>query len=145
MTHFIDKETEAQDYFAQVLQVAETKLYSGINIGKDLSDVPVVWNLPANAGDTGLIPDPGRFHLPQQSLPAAASSKACALEPVVQNMKIHCSEKPAHCNKQQPLAVTRETPHAAMKTQQSQKYIHKFWVAETSKARSGGWAGLSYC
>ena len=23
----------------------------------------VVKNLPANAGDTGLIPDPGRFHM----------------------------------------------------------------------------------
>ena len=33
MTRFIDKETEAQDYFAQVLQVAETKVYSGVNTG----------------------------------------------------------------------------------------------------------------
>jgi len=27
----------------------------------------VVKNLPANAGDTGLIPDPGRFHMPQSN------------------------------------------------------------------------------
>ena len=26
---------------------------------------PVVENLPANAGDTGLIPGPGRSHMPQ--------------------------------------------------------------------------------
>ena len=26
---------------------------------------PVVKNLPANAGDTGSIPDPGRSHMPQ--------------------------------------------------------------------------------
>ena len=32
-----------------------------------MSDVPggtVDRNLPANAGDTGLIPGPGRFHMP---------------------------------------------------------------------------------
>jgi len=28
---------------------------------------PVVKNPPANAGDTGLIPDPGRLHMPQSS------------------------------------------------------------------------------
>ena len=33
----------------------------------------VVKNLPANAGDTGSIPDPGRFHMPW-------SNKACALQ-----------------------------------------------------------------
>ena len=27
----------------------------------------VVKNLPANAGDTGPIPDPGRFHMPQSN------------------------------------------------------------------------------
>ena len=26
---------------------------------------PVVKNLPCNAGDTGLIPGPGGFHIPQ--------------------------------------------------------------------------------
>ena len=26
---------------------------------------PVVKDLPVNAGDTGLIPDPGRFHMPR--------------------------------------------------------------------------------
>ena len=31
---------------------------------QDFSGVSVVKNLPANAGDTGSIPDPGRFHMP---------------------------------------------------------------------------------
>jgi len=32
----------------------------------DFPGGPVVKNLPANAGDTGLIPDPGRF-MPQDN------------------------------------------------------------------------------
>ena len=31
---------------------------------KDFPGGSVVRNLPANAGDTGLIPSPGRFHVP---------------------------------------------------------------------------------
>ena len=31
----------------------------------DFPGGPVVKNLPANAGDTGLIPGPGRSHMPQ--------------------------------------------------------------------------------
>ena len=31
----------------------------------DFSDGPMVKNLPANAGDTGSIPGPGRFHMPR--------------------------------------------------------------------------------
>ena len=31
----------------------------------DLAGGPMVKNLPANAEDMGLIPDPGRFHMPQ--------------------------------------------------------------------------------
>ena len=30
----------------------------------DFPGGPVVKNLPANAGDMGLIPSPGRFHMP---------------------------------------------------------------------------------
>ena len=40
----------------------------------------VVKNLPANAGDTGSIPDPGRSHVPQ-----SGSYCACALEPGSRN------------------------------------------------------------
>ena len=31
---------------------------------RDFPGGPVVENSPANAGDTGLIPGPGRFHMP---------------------------------------------------------------------------------
>ena len=63
-------------------------------------------NLPANAGDTGLIPGPERFHM-------LRATKACmlqllepvGLEPVVRN------EKPLlHCNEGQPPPTTREKP-----------------------------------
>ena len=38
---------------------------------RDFPGGPVVRSLPANAGDMGLIPGLGRFHMPQ-------SNKACA-------------------------------------------------------------------
>ena len=48
--------------------------------------------------------------------------KPAHLEPVLRNKRSHCNEKPTHRNKEQPpLAATREHPHAAMKTQHSQK------------------------
>ena len=54
-------------------------------------------------------------HVPQLLKPAR-------LEPVLRNKRSHRSEKPAHRNEQQPpLAATRESLHAATKTQCSQK------------------------
>ena len=48
--------------------------------------------------------------------------KPTCLEPVLLNERSHHNEKPAHCNEEYPpLAATRESPHAAMKTQRSQK------------------------
>ena len=48
--------------------------------------------------------------------------KPTHLEPVLHNKRSHRNEKTAHCNKEQlPLAATRESPHAATKTQCSQK------------------------
>ena len=35
--------------------------------GTGLPGVTVDKNLPANAGDTGLIPGPGRFHMPRSN------------------------------------------------------------------------------
>ena len=54
---------------------------------RDLSHGPVVKNLPANAGDTGLIPGSGRFfmlwsnevHEPQLLSPHAATTEVFAL------------------------------------------------------------------
>ena len=34
---------------------------------QDFLGGPVIENLPANAGDMGSIPGPGRFHMPQSS------------------------------------------------------------------------------
>ena len=34
---------------------------------QDFPGGPVVRNLPAKAGDTGSIPGPGRFHMPQSN------------------------------------------------------------------------------
>ena len=49
-----------------------------------------------------------------------------ALEPVLHNKRGHCSEKPVHHTKEQPLlTAARETSWAATKTQHGQKYIHK--------------------
>ena len=36
----------------------------------------VVKNWPANAGDTGSIPDPGRSHIPRRNEPPAVSARA---------------------------------------------------------------------
>ena len=36
-----------------------------ITLKEDFPGVPMVKNPPANAGDTGSIPGPGRFHMPQ--------------------------------------------------------------------------------
>ena len=66
---------------------------------RDFPGGPVVEDLPANAGDTGSIPGPGRSHVLQ-------SNQACALqllrpvnlEPMLNNKRSHCNEKPTPCN-----------------------------------------------
>ena len=48
--------------------------------------------------------------------------KPMRLEPVLRNKRSHCNEKPVHHNEEHPpFAATRESPHAATKTQHSQK------------------------
>ena len=77
----------------------------------------VVKNLPAKAGDTGLIPDPGRSHMPQSNeahVPQPLSlgfraqelqlRKPRALQPVLCSKRSHCSEKPKRCNQRAALA-----------------------------------------
>ena len=79
----------------------------------------VLKNLPANAGDMGLISGLGRSHMPQSKLspcitttapvlesPGAAITEPThrnywspgALEPVLHNKGTHRSEKPVHGN-----------------------------------------------
>ena len=64
---------------------------------------PVVKNPPANAGDLGSIPGPGRSHMLQGSKPICHNYWACALEPVICNKRSQCNEKPAQCNGESPL------------------------------------------
>ena len=53
-------------------------------------------NLPANAGDTGLIPGPGRFLMPQSNQAQALQVlKPMSLKPVLRN-KSHHNEKPLY-------------------------------------------------
>ena len=69
----------------------------------------VVKNPPANAGDMGSSPGPGRSHMPWSnetrapqllSLRSRARKpqllKPACLEPVLLNKRSHCNEKPVH-------------------------------------------------
>ena len=59
----------------------------------------MVKNLPVNAGDTGSIPGPGRFHMPQSNMSMGHKYWSLrALEPVLHSKKSHHSEKPMHHN-----------------------------------------------
>ena len=78
----------------------------------------MVKNPPANAGDMGSIPGPGRSHMklspcttttePALYSLRATTTEACApqllkpvrLEPVLRNKRSHHNEKPAHRNKE---------------------------------------------
>ena len=89
----------------------------------DEEDFPrgtVVNNPPAKAGDTGSSPGPGRSHMPRSNKAHAPQlPKPARLEPVLRN-RSHRNEKPVHRNRVAPLAATRESPCAAVKTQCSQ-------------------------
>ena len=59
---------------------------------------------PANTGDMGLIPGPGRFHMPQSYW-----ARVPQPEPMLHNKRGHCNEKPVNHNEEWPLlAATRE-------------------------------------
>ena len=63
----------------------------------DFSDATVAKNPSANAGDTGLIPGPGGFHMPRSN--EARGSQLLsprALEPVLCDKRSRYSEKPKH-------------------------------------------------
>jgi len=69
---------------------------------------PVVKNPPANAGDTGSIPGPGRSHMPRRNYthcPQLLSQCSRAQEPQLAhreltlcNERSHRNEKPKHFN-----------------------------------------------
>ena len=76
---------------------------------RDLPGGPVVKNPPANAGDTGLIPGPGRSHMPRSTeVRAPQLLKPAHLEPLLCNKRSHRKEKPTHCSEEQPSLPTTE-------------------------------------
>ena len=67
----------------------------------DFTGGPVVKNLPCNAGDTDLIPGPGRVpHAMEQLALFVTTTEPEHLDPILHNKRSHCNEKPAHCNKE---------------------------------------------
>ena len=64
----------------------------------DFPGGPVVKNLPVNAGDTGWIPGPGRFHVLQSNWPVSHGYRSpLILEPILWK-KLQCDERPVCCN-----------------------------------------------
>ena len=59
---------------------------------KDFSGGTGKKQLPANGGDTGLIPAPERFHI-------LGAAEPMHLEPVLPNKSSHCKEQPGHHSK----------------------------------------------
>ena len=53
----------------------------------DFPGGPVVKYPPANAGDTGLVPGPGRFHMPRGNEAHAPLVRPLYREPVLHNKK----------------------------------------------------------
>ena len=99
----------------------------------------MVKNPPASAGDMGLLPGPGRFHVPlnnqacepqllslcsraqepQLLSPWAAINEAHTLEPMLRNKRSHLNEKPAPQLKSSPSQFSQRKALAATKTQQA--------------------------
>ena len=93
---------------------ATENVICNLPINKKALGVPggsVVKNLPADAGDMGSTPGPGRSRIPRSSyarapqLPSLCCTahvpqrlKPVGLEPVLRNRKSHRNEKPTHCS-----------------------------------------------
>lgn len=87
---------------------------------RDFPGGPTVGSLPANAEGTGLIPGPGKSHVPQ-------SNKAHEPQLLIPHSRPHepqllSSLESMHRNKEKPpFTTTGESPLAATKTQRSHK------------------------
>ena len=102
---------------------------------RDFPGGAVVKNTSANAGGRCSTPGLGRSRMPWSNYTHAPQLlilhsrahtpqllKPVGLEPVHCNKRSCRNKKPTHRNEEQsPLAATRERPHAATKTQRSQK------------------------
>ena len=68
---------------------------------RDFPGGTVVKNPPANTGDTGLSPGPGRSHMLRSNWARAPQLlKPARLEPELHNKRSHRNEKPAHHNEE---------------------------------------------
>ena len=75
---------------------------------RDVPGGPVVKNPPANAGDTGLIPGPGRSDMPRSTEARAPQLlKPAHLEPLLCSNRSH-RKKPTRCSEEQPSLPTTE-------------------------------------
>ena len=85
----------------------------------------MVKNPPANAGDTGSVPNLGRSHMPRQLnpcftiaepvllSPGATTSEAGHLEPLLCSKRSHRDEKQRPSTREQPLfSATRGSPYS---------------------------------
>ena len=69
----------------------------------DFPGSPAAKNPPANAGDMGSIPGPGRFHtFLGATKPVATTTDACTLEPRLWNKRSHGNEKPSQLGSSSP-------------------------------------------
>ena len=62
-TEFHVKEWQSTQSCDKMLSLSYNKRSANSNYKKSFPGGPVVKSLPCNAGDTGLIPGPGRFHM----------------------------------------------------------------------------------
>ena len=85
---------------------------------RDIQGFPggsVVKNLPADAGDTGSNPDPGRSHMPQSSHCVAAT------EPLLLRPRSATRKTTTTRSLSSSCSLQLEKAHTARKTQHSQK------------------------
>ena len=94
----------------------------------------VTKNPPANTGDMGLTPHPGKSRMPgsnwthapqllnlySRAWEAQLLKPARPTEPMPRNKRSQCSEKPARPKEEPPLTATREEP-----TQQQRPSTHR--------------------
>ena len=90
----------------------------------------VVRNLPANAGDAGVIPDPERFHMPwSNEAPAPEPLSPYLLEPMQQRSHHNEKETPQQENSPNPHPQTpcnqRKPLHSNEHSTAKIKYIKK--------------------
>ena len=84
---------------------------------EDLPDGSKVGNLPANSGDKGSRPVPGRFQLLLGNWAYVQQLSPQTLELVLCNKRSHHKEKSVYHNSRgAPAPKTRESLHAATKT-----------------------------